>query len=161
MGGKHVSHNLKQNLLIYVSRPLTGAGCVSMSLMGMDSVCVCLSTSRPVRLPGSFLAYVHLYIFDYHLDMSEHTCWSKKKCTVEKKAALTIIRSARSPATYCKGKGRFCLCLHLAFNGFLPFGIHKWKSYKRITLRTKMHDLRLNLKDNIFYFVKWCWVRIQ
>lgn len=74
MGGKHVSHSLKQNLLICVSRPLTGAGCVSMSLMGMDSVCVCLSASRPIGLPESFLAYVHLYIFDYHLDRNERMC---------------------------------------------------------------------------------------
>ena len=34
---RHVSHSPKHNLLICVSRPLTGVGYVSVFVMGMDS----------------------------------------------------------------------------------------------------------------------------
>lgn len=49
LGGMHVSSSLKHNLLICVSRPLTGVGYVSMFVMGTDSshivgvsACVCV-----------------------------------------------------------------------------------------------------------------------
>lgn len=51
MQAKHVSHSLKHNLLICVSRPLTGAGYVSVFVMGVDSshVYVCVGRSYSFR----------------------------------------------------------------------------------------------------------------